>query len=344
MSHTETVSLSKVRPNPHRDLDTYPWIEDKLAQLMRSIEDVGFWAGIIGRQADDGYELAFGHHRVEAARRLGMAEVPLIVEDLDDQRMLQFMGRENGEDYSADFLVMLNTWEGAVNFIANSRKKARSDATASKTPLRTAALLGWTSLHVDGGQRMKDVATACSAAYALIKGGYMSRSDLVGLSIRDARDVVVRSQERVEQLEKIGRREGRDPKQTRQAQDMIGKAARITARDTREGRIAARDIRSSVDLNAMRVAGTEKERLAPLFSVFGQSLCDSVARMLNTDSAAERINEIGKALGSIEQEEDHTILRKLHHELDELAHRTQRAKRRTTPNKVVPLKAIEQGA
>ena len=30
--------------------------------------------------------------------------------------MLQFMGRENGEDYGTDFLTMLNTWEGAINF------------------------------------------------------------------------------------------------------------------------------------------------------------------------------------------------------------------------------------
>jgi len=147
----------------------------------------------------------------------------------------------------------------------------------------------------------------------------------------------------MEQLEKIGQREGRDPKQTKQAQEVIGKAARITARDTKEGRIASRDIRSSVDLNAMRVAGTEKEQLAPLFAVFGQGLCDSIARMLNNDNAAERINEIAKALVNIEEEEDHAILRKLHHELDELAHRSQRAKKRTTPNKVVPLKAIEMG-
>jgi hypothetical protein len=26
--------------------------------------------------------------------------------------MLQFMGRENLDDYNADFLVMLQTWEG----------------------------------------------------------------------------------------------------------------------------------------------------------------------------------------------------------------------------------------
>ena len=37
----------------------------------------------------------------------------MVVRDLDDKQMLQFMGRENGEDYNADFLVMLEIWEAA---------------------------------------------------------------------------------------------------------------------------------------------------------------------------------------------------------------------------------------
>jgi hypothetical protein len=149
--------------------------------------------------------------------------VPLYIEALDDRRMLQMMGRENGEDYSASFLVMLNTWEGAVNFLSKSGRRNISEAAASETkPLRIAGLLGWTTFYKEE-HRMSTVATACAAAHALIVGGYITRSDLIGLSVRDARDVVVRAQERMEQLEKIGQREGRDPKQTRQAQEVIGK-------------------------------------------------------------------------------------------------------------------------
>jgi hypothetical protein len=340
MYHLETVSLSQVRPNPHRDLHTYPWIEEKVATLMRSIEDVGLWAGIIGRKRGDGYEIAFGHHRVEAARRMGLREVPLIIEDMDDQRMLQLMGRENGEDYSTQFLVMLNTWEGAAKFLGNAKRQHVSENMFSETPKRIAGLLGWTTFYKKE-LRMSPVATACNAAYALIRGNYMTREDLSGLSVRDARDVVVRAQERMEQLEKIAQREGHDRRQADNAKEVIGKAARITARETREGRIASRDIRSSVDVNTLRAAGEEKVYQTPLFAVFGQGLCDSISRMLNSDTAGERINEIEKVVNKLELEEDHAVLRRLHHELDELSHRTQRAKKRTTPNKVVPLKAVE---
>lgn len=37
--------------------------------------------------------------------------------------MLKYMSRENGEGYSTQFLVMLNTWEGAVEFFRSPGKK-----------------------------------------------------------------------------------------------------------------------------------------------------------------------------------------------------------------------------
>jgi hypothetical protein len=52
------------------------------------------------------------------------------------------MGRENGEDYASDFLIMLNTWDGAVRFIDNSKAKTRFESKDSK-PLDIARLLGW---------------------------------------------------------------------------------------------------------------------------------------------------------------------------------------------------------
>jgi hypothetical protein len=72
-----------------------------------------------------------------------MTEVPLIIEALDDQKMLQFMGRENGEDYGTSFIVMLNTWEGAVKFFVKSRKKVGFENVLSGRDLDIARTLGW---------------------------------------------------------------------------------------------------------------------------------------------------------------------------------------------------------
>jgi hypothetical protein len=65
-------------------------------------------------------QIAFGHHRIEAARQeLGEgATVPIIIRDLTDKEMLEFMGRENLEDYNTNFTVMLESWEAARDFLA----------------------------------------------------------------------------------------------------------------------------------------------------------------------------------------------------------------------------------
>jgi hypothetical protein len=56
--------------------------------------------------------------------------LPVIVRELSDEDMLKFMGRENGEDYSTEFLVMLNTWEGAVKFAHDHAQKLQPLAIA----------------------------------------------------------------------------------------------------------------------------------------------------------------------------------------------------------------------
>jgi hypothetical protein len=45
------------------------------------------------------------------------------------------MGRENLEDYTADFLVMLESWEAAVVFAGRARQTSE--------PTDIAAILGW---------------------------------------------------------------------------------------------------------------------------------------------------------------------------------------------------------
>jgi len=80
--------MSRCESNPFRDLKTYPYDKRKLEALERSIEHVGLWEGLIGRRAGHGYQLAFGHHRLEAARSRKLTTVPLIIRDLTDEEMV----------------------------------------------------------------------------------------------------------------------------------------------------------------------------------------------------------------------------------------------------------------
>lgn len=92
-SRMEMVLIESIDANPHRQIDKYPFIERKIEALMRSYTEVGMWEGIIARQNGNRYEIAFGHHRLEAARRSVIGALPVIVRELTDAQMLQFMGR-----------------------------------------------------------------------------------------------------------------------------------------------------------------------------------------------------------------------------------------------------------
>ena len=330
------VALDMIDPNPYRNLATYPWVEAKIEHLMRSIQDVGLWESVIAREVQGRFETAFGHHRTEAARRLGLVTIPLIIRPLSDRGMLQFMGRENGEDYHSEFLTLLNTWEGAVRFC---------EAAASQTykAIDFAIILGWTHPHASGrGTQMSATAAACAAAYELVRDKHLSRDDLRGLSVRDAREVVVVAHKEIDDLARRGTREKQDRHSTAQAQKIVSSSARDAAKDARAGTLPQAHIRDAVRRNIIRRShgSPHRTKLLPLFAHFGAAVCKKIDNMLATDRSAAHIDEIAKVINQITMDEDLTVVRNLHHSLDELALRAGRAKRRTTPNKVVKLQAI----
>src|SRR4051794_256634 len=101
-----------------------------------------------------------------------MKTVPLILRPLTDEQMLQFMGRENMEDYNAVFLILLESWEAVL--------KSGLPCLQGRTPkaIDVARLLGWTRIRSDrGDDKMNDTAAACNAAFVLIEGGHMTRGN-----------------------------------------------------------------------------------------------------------------------------------------------------------------------
>lgn len=81
-----TVSLSLVRPSPNPIRKT--WDEDKMQELAASIKERGVIVPIKVRSDLPGYQIVYGHRRVEAARRAGLTEIPAIVEESNDTNTL----------------------------------------------------------------------------------------------------------------------------------------------------------------------------------------------------------------------------------------------------------------
>jgi ParB/RepB/Spo0J family partition protein len=337
MSIIKQISLSKVDPNPYRMLGDYPYSEEKLSVLVRSIKDVGLWEGVIGREKDDRVQIAFGHHRIEAAKRAGLSDVNVVVRDLSDDDMLRFMGRENGEDYRTDFLVLLETWEAACkNFTSREVKVTH--------PIEIAKFLGWTRDRTNTDKpQMNRSAEAANSAFNLIEGGYLQRSDLEDLTVNEAREICTRAQTNMKRLDAMGKQGNRPAAEIEKSKKQVAKAVKATAKQSREGQVAQKDLRSTLDVNTYRLAKEAKVK-EPLFAQFGNQLADRISAMLNDDVNAGKLENIIDALDMIENEQDHAVVTSIKANLKGLSERSMRWRSKMSKEKVVELKAIEGGA
>lgn len=112
------VALENIVPNRYRNMERHAIQEDKIRALLQSYETSGFWDGSIQARPHPTqagkYEIAFGHHRVEAARRAAetkpaFAELGLVIANRSDADMLRMMADENREDFKHNALVTQET-------------------------------------------------------------------------------------------------------------------------------------------------------------------------------------------------------------------------------------------
>jgi len=85
--------VDRIRVNPYQ-----PRIrigEEELEELARSIREQGIVQPIVVRKTEMGYELVAGERRLRAARRVGLAQVPVVVKDIPDNKMLELSIIEN---------------------------------------------------------------------------------------------------------------------------------------------------------------------------------------------------------------------------------------------------------
>ena len=326
----KTVGVEIIDPNPFRCLSEYPWIENKIEALQRSIADVGFWEGVIVRKSGTRLEMAFGHHRLEAAKRNGLTMIPVIQRELTNEQMVQFMGRENGEDYSTYFLAMLNTWEGAITF--------RRPVAVNLQPIEIARLLGWTRKADGPKDRMNDLAAGCANAYKLIEDGLINRKDLMGLSVKQAREIVGRAQARIQQLDKLAQTTKRPKKEVERVKKQVAKGATMAAKSARKGEVATKDLRAEVDSATHKVAARSKIKNSPLFTVFGKSLSDSLEKILVNDATATKLQNIVDALNNITLDEDAAMVRRINFDLGELSKRASKWQAKLILDKVQQVK------
>lgn len=87
------VPIDKINPNPNQPRTHFN--ETLLNELADSIRENGVLQPLLVRKKGKGYEIIAGERRYQASKIAGLEELPVIVKEIDDQKMLELALIEN---------------------------------------------------------------------------------------------------------------------------------------------------------------------------------------------------------------------------------------------------------
>lgn len=120
------IQIKYLEPNPFRDIANYPIDKERVEKLKGSIQRTQFWGGLVCRphpSKKNMYQLAFGHHRLQALIELGITEIVIKEVDYSDAQMLQAMADENREIGQHDIKILINTIQQVKYYLDGEFKK-----------------------------------------------------------------------------------------------------------------------------------------------------------------------------------------------------------------------------
>jgi len=87
------IPVTEIRPNPYQPRKSFP--EEKMEELVASIQARGVLFPVILRRWVDGYELVAGERRWRAAKEAGLKTIPALIKDVSSDEILEIALIEN---------------------------------------------------------------------------------------------------------------------------------------------------------------------------------------------------------------------------------------------------------
>ncbi|SHK57393.1 chromosome partitioning protein, ParB family [Clostridium cavendishii DSM 21758] len=91
--NTNTISMNKIKPNKEQPRIYFD--NEKIVELSTSIKEHGLIQPLILKKDEDCYSIIAGERRWRAAKMAGLKEVPAIIMDLDEEKLLEVSLIEN---------------------------------------------------------------------------------------------------------------------------------------------------------------------------------------------------------------------------------------------------------
>jgi ParB family chromosome partitioning protein len=85
--------IELIRPNRFQPRIQFP--KDELDELCQSIKAQGILQPLLIRKEDEGYQLIAGERRLRAAKKAGLAQVPVVIKRISDSKLLELSIIEN---------------------------------------------------------------------------------------------------------------------------------------------------------------------------------------------------------------------------------------------------------
>jgi hypothetical protein len=317
----KVVPVSKLLPNPFRNIKNYPIDQTKVEQLIESFRETGVWPNIEARAAKGGkFEIAYGHHRREAMKQEGIKTVAIVVSDMTDEVIFKKMVRENDEVYGTSAYGDIENVEQAVAGFADGKwefpevpggtdkryiRTTGGARRALKYTERTLAIfLGKT---IDDGRPAEPVKVGFDVLDA-INDKLLTRNKVKGLSRNQAK-AIVKSARKIEQVQKeLAEQRRVDAERARQLAEEEEDASKKRARE-----------RAAEQLE--EIAQVAEALIVEAPADFIDAVIDDVksSDMSVRDVASEAMEIITELRGEIKEKEYKNVAGELKHYAGEVA-------------------------
>jgi len=187
--------IELIRPNRFQPRTAFS--EDDLQELAESIKNQGVLQPLLVRQDDAGYELIAGERRLRAAKRAGLAQVPVVIKRVSDGKLLEMslvenIQRENlnpieeAEAYHRLITQLNLTQDQASARVGKSRSAVANFLRLRQLPQQIKASIGEGALSMGHARAL--LGTDSSAQQLAAWRAVISK----GLSVRETENLVRR--------------------------------------------------------------------------------------------------------------------------------------------------------
>ena len=150
--------LNLIDLSPFKDHPFKAYNEDKMAEMVRSVEKSGVIVPIIVRPNPygNGYEIISGHNRVEASRRCKLATIAAIVKDWDDEQATIFMVDSNFQQRE-ELLPSEKAFGYRMKLEALKRQGNRADLTSGQLDQKLKGKVSRDIIAQESGESSKQI-------------------------------------------------------------------------------------------------------------------------------------------------------------------------------------------